>query len=64
MNTKQNLGIGQHHQLKIAKKVLTETCFASRFLGGPNHKEAQEIILKLENRLVKLDSDCTCKKES
>jgi hypothetical protein len=64
MKTHNKLGNGETHQLKIARDSMKLSCIGCRCLGGPNHKESQEVILKLTNKLVKLDSDCTCKVEN
>ena len=57
----RKLTVPEKHQLKIARKTLTLSCVGARILGGPNHKEAVQIIERLTGKLPYLpDDDCNC----
>lgn len=50
----------KHHQLRVARKTMTLSCVGLSILGGPNHKEASEIIKKLTGKAIAAPEDCTC----
>ena len=49
----RTLSVLEKHQLKIAKKRLTEIENSHIFLGGPSLPEAREIILRLTGKHTK-----------
>jgi len=57
------LTVPEKHQLAIAKASMKQSCVGVMVLGGPNHRECVKIIEKFTGRIVKVDSDCTCKGE-
>ena len=55
------LTVPDTHKLKIAYRNMRLVCVGTMVLGGPNHKQAQEIIRDLTGKKVALPADCTCK---
>lgn len=47
------LTVPEKHQLKIAKATLNMSEIGARIMGGPNHEEAREIILRLTGKSAK-----------
>lgn len=46
----KTLTVPEKHQLKIARRTLELSEVGALILGGPNHKEAREIIFRLTGR--------------
>ena len=44
------LSVPEKHQLKIAKATLKMSAIGAMIMGGPNHKEAREIIARLTKK--------------
>jgi len=47
---KVELSVYEKHQLKIARSTLKMSEIGARIMGGPNHEEAKEIILRLTGK--------------
>lgn len=56
----QTLSVPDRHQLKIARDSLRAPCAMLGVMGGPNHREAREIIHRLTGAIAGINFDCTC----
>lgn len=57
---KKELSVPDQHVLKISRQSLRMNCVGVRIMGGPDHKQAADNILRITGKRVALDAGCSC----
>lgn len=56
----RNLSVPDKHALRIAKDSMNMNCAILGVMGGPNHREAVNVIHRLSGAIAGISFNCTC----